>query len=32
MNVPLTVTLITHGMALLFVLWYVTPRTLSGEK
>ena len=32
MNVPLTVTLVTHGMALLFVLWYVTPRTLSGEK
>jgi hypothetical protein len=32
MNVPLTVTLLTHGMALLFVLWYVTPRTLSAEK
>ena len=32
MNVPLTVTLVTHGMALLFVLWYVTPRTLSGEQ
>ncbi|MCP4621287.1 MAG: hypothetical protein GY844_33215 [Bradyrhizobium sp.] len=32
MNVPLTVTLVTHGMALLFVLWYVTPRTQSGTK
>jgi hypothetical protein len=26
LNVPLTVTLLTHGAALLFLLWYVTPR------
>ncbi|UPJ51952.1 hypothetical protein IVB30_11730 [Bradyrhizobium sp. 200] len=32
MNVPLTVILLTHGTALLFVLWYVTPRTISPEK
>lgn len=32
MNVPLTVTLVTHGMALLIVLWYVTPRTGWSEK
>lgn len=32
MNVPLTVTVVTHGMALLFLLWYVTPRKVSGEK
>lgn len=31
MNVPLTVILVTHGMALLFVLWYVTPRTVWHE-
>jgi hypothetical protein len=28
LNVPLTVTLLTHGAALLFLLWYVTPRTI----
>lgn len=27
MNVPLSVILISHGMGLLFLLWYVTPRT-----
>jgi hypothetical protein len=32
MNVPLTVTMLTHGTALLFVLWYVTPRTIAREK
>jgi hypothetical protein len=31
MNVPLTVTMVTHGTALLFLLWYVTPRTLNGR-
>jgi hypothetical protein len=28
LNVPLTVTLLTHGAAVLFLLWYVTPRTM----
>jgi hypothetical protein len=28
LNVPLTVTLLTHGAAVLFLLWYVTPRTI----
>lgn len=28
LNVPLTVAMLTHGTALLFLLWYVTPRTL----
>jgi hypothetical protein len=26
-NVPLTTVLLTHGMGLLFLLWYITPRT-----
>jgi hypothetical protein len=29
LNVPLATTLVTHGAALLFLLWYVTPRTVS---
>ena len=28
LNVPLTITLLTHGAALLFLLWYLTPRTI----
>ncbi|WP_247460642.1 hypothetical protein [Bradyrhizobium sp. 62] len=28
LNVPLTTTLLTNGAALLFLLWYVTPRTM----
>jgi hypothetical protein len=28
LNVPLTTTLLTGGAALLFLLWYVTPRTM----
>ena len=28
LNVPLTTVLATHGMAILFVLWYITPRTI----
>lgn len=32
MNVPLTVTVVTHGLALLFLLWYVTPRTVADGK
>lgn len=32
LNVPMTTTLLTHGMAGLFVLWYVTPRIMFGEN
>ncbi|MET4259625.1 hypothetical protein ABIC09_004583 [Bradyrhizobium sp. S3.12.5] len=28
LNVPLATTLLTHGLGLLFLLWYVTPRTI----
>jgi hypothetical protein len=28
LNVPLTTTLLTNGAALLFLLWYITPRTI----
>ena len=28
LNVPLTVTLLTNGVAFLFLLWYITPRTI----
>jgi hypothetical protein len=28
LNVPLTAVLFTHGAGLLFLLWYVTPRTI----
>lgn len=28
LNVPLSTVLITHGAAILFVLWYITPRTI----
>jgi hypothetical protein len=28
LNVPLTITLLTHGAALLFLLWYLTPRAM----
>ena len=31
-NVPLTTTMLTNGGALLFLLWYVTPRTIFAEK
>jgi hypothetical protein len=32
LNVPLTVAMLTHGTALLFLLWYVTPRSIFEEK
>ena len=32
LNVPLTTALLTHGMAALFLLWYVTPRTIFEQK
>jgi hypothetical protein len=28
LNVPLTIALLTHGGGLLFLLWYITPRTI----
>jgi hypothetical protein len=28
LNVPLTIALVSHGAALLFLLWYITPRTI----
>jgi hypothetical protein len=28
LNVPLTTSLLTHGAAVLFLLWYITPRTI----
>ena len=31
LNVPLTITLLTHGAAVLFLLWYVTPRTIFEQ-
>ncbi|MCG2671588.1 hypothetical protein ACFPFP_32125 [Bradyrhizobium sp. GCM10023182] len=31
LNVSLTITFVTNGAALLFILWYVTPRTLFGK-
>jgi len=32
LNVPLTTTLLTHGAALLFLLWYITPRSVFEPK
>lgn len=32
LNVPLTVALLTHGAALLFLLWYVVPRSIFAQK
>jgi hypothetical protein len=32
LNVPLTTTLLTNGAALLFLLWYVTPRAMFDSK
>jgi hypothetical protein len=29
LNVPLSTVLLTHGMGILFLLWYITPRTLG---
>ena len=31
-NVPLTTTLLTHGAAILFLLWYVTPRAMFAHE
>jgi hypothetical protein len=32
LNVPLTTALLTHGGAILFLLWYLTPRTLFEQN
>lgn len=32
LNVPLSTTLLSNGAALLFLLWYVTPRAMFDEK
>ena len=32
LNVPLTTALLTHGMGLLFLLWYVTPRVIFEQN
>lgn len=32
LNVPLTTSLLTHGAGLLFLLWYVMPRTMFDRK
>ncbi len=32
LNVPLTITLVTHGAVFLFLLWYVTPRTMFEQQ
>jgi hypothetical protein len=31
-NVPFSTVLLTHGLLLLFVLWYVTPRTMFASE
>ncbi len=31
LNVPLTTTLLSHGAALLFLLWYITPRSFFPQ-
>ena len=31
LNVPLATTLLSHGAALLFLLWYITPRSMFAE-
>ena len=32
LNVPLTITLLTHGAAFVFLLWYVMPRTMFEQR
>jgi hypothetical protein len=31
LNVPLSIVLVTHGAAILFLLWYVTPRSIFRQ-
>ena len=32
LNVPLTTVMLTHGAAILFLLWYITPRAFFEQK
>jgi len=32
LNIPLSITLLTHGGAFLFMLWYLTPRTMFERQ
>jgi hypothetical protein len=32
LNVPLSTVLLTHGLSILFLLWYITPRTIFEQK
>jgi hypothetical protein len=32
LNVPLTTTLLSHGAAFLFLLWYITPRSMFRQE
>jgi len=32
LNVPMTTTLLTHGTAILFLLWWITPRHLFEQE
>jgi hypothetical protein len=32
LNVPLSTVLVTHGMAILFLLWYITPRSVFEQE
>jgi hypothetical protein len=32
LNVPLSTSLLTHGAAILFLLWYITPRSLFQDE
>jgi len=31
LNVPLSIVLNTHGLGILFLLWYITPRGIFGQ-
>jgi hypothetical protein len=31
LDVPMTTTIVTHGAGLLFLLWYITPRTVFRQ-
>jgi hypothetical protein len=31
LNVPLSIVLLTHGAAILFLLWYITPRSIFRQ-
>jgi hypothetical protein len=32
LNTPLTTTLLTYGAAILFLLWYITPREIFAGR